>query len=144
MLNLCLLAILLLVGSASADFPAPPNALTYNDVRGRSYNVTYDSRSFIIDGRRTLLLGGAVHYPRIEPQRWHAVLQHMLDAGMNHVQLYTPQPLTSQPLSCINLTPMSGTRFGTCTSPASTASRTPMTSTHRAPTCATSCRRHRT
>ena len=93
MLSLCLLAILLLGGSASADFPAPPNALTYNDVRGRSYNVTYDSRSFIIDGRRTLLLGGAVHYPRIEPQRWHAVLQHMLDAGMNHVQLYyTPTP----------------------------------------------------
>ena len=100
MFNLCVLALLLLGSGASADFPAPHNALTYNDVRGRSYNVTYDSRSFIIDGQRTLLLGGAVHYPRIEPQRWHAVLQHMLDAGMNHVQLYAPSPLPSKPLFC--------------------------------------------
>jgi beta-galactosidase len=89
MLMLFTLGLLLLLGSHAASIPAPPHALTYNDVRGQPYNVSYDSRSFIIDGRRTLLLGGAVHYPRIEPQRWHSVLQQMLDAGMNHVQIYT-------------------------------------------------------
>jgi beta-galactosidase GanA len=89
MLKLVVLGLLLLVCAASADIPAPPNALTYNDVRGRAYNVSFDSRSFIIDGKRSLLLGGAVHYPRIEPQRWHSVLQQMSDAGMNHVQIYT-------------------------------------------------------
>ena len=89
MLYPSLLALLFLGSCVSADIPAPPSALTYSDVRGRPYNVSYDSRSFIIDGRRTLLLGGAVHYPRIEPQRWHSVLQQMLAAGMNHVQIYT-------------------------------------------------------
>ena len=89
MLKLCVLGILSLAWVVSADIPAPPNALTYDDVRGKAYNVTYDSRSFIIDGKRSLLLGGAVHYPRIEPQRWHSVLQQMRDAGMNHVQIYT-------------------------------------------------------
>jgi beta-galactosidase GanA len=89
MLKLCVLGILSLAWVVSADIPAPPNALTYDDVRGKAYNVSYDSRSFIIDGRRSLLLGGAVHYPRIEPQRWHSVLQQMFDSGMNHVQIYT-------------------------------------------------------
>jgi hypothetical protein len=89
MLTICLLSFFILIGSASADIPAPSRALFYSDLSGSPYNVTFDSRSFIIDGRRTLLLGGAVHYPRIEPQRWQSVLQQMRAAGMNHVQLYT-------------------------------------------------------
>lgn len=31
------------------------------------YNVSYDSRSLIIDGKRKLLISAAIHYPRSVP-----------------------------------------------------------------------------
>ncbi|CAK9183727.1 unnamed protein product, partial [Ilex paraguariensis] len=30
-------------------------------------NVTYDHRALVIDGRRRLLISGAIHYPRSTP-----------------------------------------------------------------------------
>ena len=60
----------------------------YDSVKGRPYDVTYDNRSFIIDGRRTLLLGGDVHYPRFSPYQWTDILTQMKQDGLNHVQIY--------------------------------------------------------
>ncbi len=53
--------------------PTRSGLLYYHDVRKPSpggYRVTYDDRSFIIDGLRTLLLSGAVHYPRVAAGEW--------------------------------------------------------------------------
>ena len=44
-----------------------PNYIYYSELGGKPYTVTYDKRSFFINGRRTLFLGGAVHYPRATP-----------------------------------------------------------------------------
>ena len=55
---------------------------------GKPYNVTYDERSFIIDGQRTILLGGSFHYPRASPGDWPGILQKARDDGLNHVQIY--------------------------------------------------------
>ena len=77
----------LLTISCSADATAGPY-VWYDSVRGRPYTVTYDDRSFIIDGQRTLLLGGEVHYPRFATYQWHDVLTKMKADGLNHIQMY--------------------------------------------------------
>ncbi len=50
--------------------------------------MKYDNRSFIVDGKRTLLLSGTVHYPRIVPDEWEAVFDEMVKDGLNMVQTY--------------------------------------------------------
>lgn len=74
--------------------PAPPSVsrglLYYNQLdktRGH-YSVSYDERSFIINGSRTLLLSGAVHYPRVWEGEWSATFDKMVDDGLNAVQTY--------------------------------------------------------
>eukprot|EP01084_Bolivina_argentea_P195535 335410_1 len=62
--------------------------LSYNDLNGKPYTVGYDQRSFIINGSRTLLLGGAVHYPRVSYYEWKDILLQMKEDGLNHVQTY--------------------------------------------------------
>jgi hypothetical protein len=64
--------------------------LRYHDVRarGEGYTVAFDNRSFIIDGRRTLLLSGAVHYPRVQVEEWSEVFRQMYLDGLNAVQTY--------------------------------------------------------
>ena len=74
--------------AASAHAQTSGEFVTFESVRGRPYNVTYDARSFIVDGRRTVLLGGSVHYPRFTPGQWPDVLQKLKNDGLNHVEVY--------------------------------------------------------
>ena len=53
-----------------------------------SRNVTFDSRSMIIDGERRLLLSGAVHYARVLPEDWDRVFQLAREMGINTIQTY--------------------------------------------------------
>ncbi len=48
-----------------------------------SGNVTYDSRSLIIDGQRKMLLSGSVHYPRSSVAEWPLIIKAAKDAGVN-------------------------------------------------------------
>jgi len=58
-------------------------------VKGKGgYTVTYDNRSFIVNGTRTLLLSGSVHYPRSTPAMWDDILQKMVQDGLNMVEIY--------------------------------------------------------
>jgi len=50
--------------------------------------VTLDSRAVMIDGRRTLLISGAVHYPRSTPAMWPALLDRSREAGLNCIETY--------------------------------------------------------
>lgn len=52
------------------------------------YSVTYDERSFIVAGKRTLLLSGSVHYPRSSPVQWDDIFRRMVDDGLNMVEVY--------------------------------------------------------
>lgn len=47
--------------------PTPPTASTTG--------VTYTQRSFIINGKPTLLLSGSIHYTRIPPSDWESIFQ---------------------------------------------------------------------
>lgn len=44
-----------------------PNPITYEQVRGTSYNVSCDHRAITINGVRTMLISGAIHYARSTP-----------------------------------------------------------------------------
>ena len=51
-------------------------------------DVSYDSRAVTIDGRRTLILSGAVHYPRSTPGMWPELMKRSRDAGLNTIETY--------------------------------------------------------
>ena len=50
--------------------------------------VTYDARSFKLDGQRELLLSGSIHYQRVHPTDWPRVLALAAEAHFNTIQTY--------------------------------------------------------
>lgn len=53
-----------------------------------AYNVSYDTRSLIIDGRRQLLISAAIHYPRSVPAMWPGLVQLAKEGGINTIETY--------------------------------------------------------
>lgn len=47
-----------------------------------------DSRSMILNGKRTLLIGGEVHYSRSTPAQWSQILEQSLRDGLNVISTY--------------------------------------------------------
>ena len=82
------------VPSASSEAPrilaydAEHDITPYETVRGLPYTVTYDERSFLINGQRTLLLSGSIHYPRASPTMWPQLMASARAAGLNTIQTY--------------------------------------------------------
>ena len=62
--------------------------ITYDQVRGVPYNVSYDHRAITINGTRTLLIAGAIHYPRSTPGMWPYIMSMAKQNGLNTVQTY--------------------------------------------------------
>ena len=56
--------LLLLALVSSVKVQSKPGFLSYADFQGKPYTVTYDKRSFMINGERSMFLGGSLHYPR--------------------------------------------------------------------------------
>ena len=50
--------------------------ITYDDARGTPYKVGYDHRSITINGIRTMLICGAIHYPRSTPGMWPYIMKN--------------------------------------------------------------------
>ncbi len=50
--------------------------------------VDYDSRAVRVDGHRTLILCGAMHYPRSTPEMWPGLMRRSREAGLNTVETY--------------------------------------------------------
>ncbi|HEU5087113.1 MAG TPA: beta-galactosidase family protein, partial [Roseiflexaceae bacterium] len=50
--------------------------------------LAYDQRAVMLDGRRTLLLSGAIHYPRSTPAMWDEMMQRSKAAGLNTIETY--------------------------------------------------------
>ncbi len=84
-MSLLLLALLCIAAAAAPDQPA---FITYDQLGGRPYTVTYDERSFLIDGQRTLILGGSFHYPRSSPGDWPIFFERAKQDGLNSIQTY--------------------------------------------------------
>lgn len=67
-LFLCMLRLLFVLAlTAAIQVKGKPGFLAYTDFQGKPYTVTYDERSFFLNGKRSLFLAGSVHYPRATP-----------------------------------------------------------------------------
>ena len=64
------------------------NPITYDHVRGTPYKVSYDHRAITINGVRTMLISGAIHYPRSTPGMWPYIMKMAKNNGLNTVQTY--------------------------------------------------------
>ena len=64
------------------------NPITYEHVRGTPYNVSYDHRAITINGVRTMLISGVIHYPRSTPGKWPYLFQMAKKQGLNTIQSY--------------------------------------------------------
>ena len=62
--------------------------ITYDNVRGTPYNVSYDPRAISINGIRTMLISGAIHYPRSAPGMWPYIMKMARNQGLNTIQTY--------------------------------------------------------
>src|SRR3954452_8447968 len=51
-------------------------------------SVAYDGRAVTIDGRRTLVVGGSIHYPRSTPGMWPDLMRRAKEAGLNAIDTY--------------------------------------------------------
>ena len=51
-------------------------------------HVTYDHRAIKIDGSRTMLLTGSIHYPRSTPGMWPDLMKKSRDAGLTAIDTY--------------------------------------------------------
>ena len=67
---------------------ANTSPITYEDVRGSPYTVSYDHRAITINGQRTMLIGGVIHYPRSTPGMWPYLFQMAKKQGLNTIQTY--------------------------------------------------------
>ena len=61
---------------------------SYADLQGRPYNVSYNQRSMLVDGKPVLLLSGSAHYTRSTPAMWPSIFAKMKAAGLNAVESY--------------------------------------------------------
>ncbi|XP_057787658.1 beta-galactosidase-like [Salvia miltiorrhiza] len=50
--------------------------------------VSYDDKSFIINGKRKILVSGSIHYPRSTPEMWPDLIQKAKDGGLDVIQTY--------------------------------------------------------
>ena len=52
--------------------------------------ITFDTKSFLFDGQRKLILSGDVHYFRLPKAEWKDVLAQAKQAGLNAISTYIP------------------------------------------------------
>jgi hypothetical protein len=63
--------------------------ITYHDLEGKPYEVASDDRAILINGTRTMLLSGAIHYTRSTPAMWKDLMIKAKQQGLNCIQTYT-------------------------------------------------------
>ncbi|KAL6191274.1 hypothetical protein ACLB2K_037665 [Fragaria x ananassa] len=54
----------------------------------KPFNVSYDHRALIIDGRRRMLVSAGIHYPRATPEMWSDLIAKSKEGGADVIQTY--------------------------------------------------------
>ncbi|KAI4345367.1 hypothetical protein L6164_012497 [Bauhinia variegata] len=54
----------------------------------KPFNVTYDHRALIIDGKRRMLISAGIHYPRATPQMWPDLIAKSKEGGADVIETY--------------------------------------------------------
>ena len=74
---------------AEREFHSQVGSLSWARDGARDRNFHFDERSAFIDGKRVLVLSGALHYARLPVGDWERVLGLAQEMGLNTVQVYT-------------------------------------------------------
>ncbi|KAI9114937.1 hypothetical protein K1719_013950 [Acacia pycnantha] len=54
----------------------------------KPFNVTYDHRALVIDGKRRMLISAGIHYPRATPEMWPDLIAKSKEGGADVIQTY--------------------------------------------------------
>ncbi|XP_010274045.1 PREDICTED: beta-galactosidase 9 isoform X2 [Nelumbo nucifera] len=54
----------------------------------KPFNVSYDHRALIIDGKRRMLISAGIHYPRATPEMWPDLIAKSKEGGADMIQSY--------------------------------------------------------
>ncbi|KAJ8634269.1 hypothetical protein MRB53_027605 [Persea americana] len=54
----------------------------------KPFNVSYDHRALIIDGKRRMLISSGIHYPRATPEMWPDLIAKSKEGGADLIQTY--------------------------------------------------------
>ncbi|KAK3038364.1 hypothetical protein RJ639_031460 [Escallonia herrerae] len=54
----------------------------------KPFNVSFDHRAIIIDGRRRILNSAGIHYPRATPQMWPDLISKSKEGGIDVIETY--------------------------------------------------------
>ncbi|XP_042490241.1 beta-galactosidase 9-like [Macadamia integrifolia] len=54
----------------------------------KPFNVSYDHRALIIDGKRRMLISAGIHYPRATPEMWPDLIAKSKEGGADLIQTY--------------------------------------------------------
>ncbi|KAL2506415.1 Beta-galactosidase 9 [Abeliophyllum distichum] len=54
----------------------------------KPFNVSYDHRAMIIDGKRRMLISGGIHYPRATPEMWPDLISKSKEGGVDVIETY--------------------------------------------------------
>jgi beta-galactosidase len=77
------------ITSRSQEKPkAVNNDLMYPSAETAKQFIDFDGAGFIINGRRTYLSSGSIHYPRVPPELWHDRLLRLKQASFAAVETY--------------------------------------------------------
>jgi beta-galactosidase len=77
-----------LVDLASAATP-PDNETMFPPAPEAKASIDFDGKGFIVNGQRTYVSSGSIHYPRVPRELWHDRLLRLKRAGFNTLQTYT-------------------------------------------------------
>jgi beta-galactosidase len=96
--------LILLYSTLSSCTTVSSLATTTTTKYGTPKNVTYDDIAITINGKRTLLISGSVHFPRTTPDMWSDILKKSVQAGINTISTYTFWGLHEQQPGSFNFT----------------------------------------
>jgi hypothetical protein len=88
--HMLLMPLLLAATHASSAAPAAAGGSfrRYSSFGGKPINVSFDARSLMLDGERSMFASVGLHYPRFSPGQWDDVLLKAKNDGFNTVQTY--------------------------------------------------------
>ena len=74
--------------TAAAPLAGQPNDDIFPPSKAAQPYVDFDGKGFIVDGQRTFLASGSLHYPRAPRAQWREILLRFKRAGFTTVQTY--------------------------------------------------------
>jgi Beta-galactosidase len=65
-----------------------PNDSIFPPSKAAKLYIDFDGKGFVINGKRTFITSGGIHYPRVPRENWHDILLKLKRCGFNTVETY--------------------------------------------------------